>query len=88
MQTPPRTQRQRPSNIVSNNPLNMQTPRRPQRQGPPGAPARGRPPPIIIPNVEPMQLFPGNGGIRPPGGSPGRNHGGRRKSRKSRKSRK
>ena len=71
-----------------NNPLNMQTPPRVQRQVVPNAPGRGRPPRIIIPNFDPIRLFTGNGGIPPPGGSPGRNRGGSRKLKKGKKSRK
>ena len=67
------------------------TPPRIVRTVAPGAPARMRPPPILIPQVDPRRLnFNANRAPRQmnPGGSPGRRKGGRRTRRHTKKSRK
>ena len=76
----------------------MNTPPRPIRISmPPGAPGRGRPPPVQIPNRATRTLGMNFNNARTdpqvqmnPGGSPGPGSrtGGRRKSRKTRKGRK
>ena len=78
----------KPSNRMADH-----TPPRIVRTVPPGAPGRMRPPPIVIPQVDPRRLnFNNVPAPRPrqmnPGGSPGRRKGGRRTRRHRKKSRK